>query len=118
MPTIPCNNVSNQCLPCSDSPIENLSAELPDPPTFLSVFDYPGPPPIDNLFASPGCLAWCFSTMSQTEADDCARNQAVLCAVGDSGSGPPGCGTGWCDPVQGDGYRQRTIFNSGPQSCT
>ena len=118
MPTIPCNNVSNQCLPCDDSPVENLSAELPDPPTFLSVFDYPGTPPIGNLFASPGCLAWCFSTVSQEDADDCARNSATSCAVTDGGSGDSGCRTGWCEPVQGDGYRQRTIFHSGPQSCT
>lgn len=118
MPTIPCNNIQNSCLPCLESPIENLSAELPDPPTFLSVFDYPGPPPLGNLFATPGCLSWCFSTVSQQDADDCSRNSAINCAVTDGGSGDSGCRTGWCAPVRGDGYSPRNVFHSGPQSCT
>lgn len=112
-----CDKVVNQCLPCNDFPIENLSAELPDAPTFLGIFTYPNQPPIGNLFIAKGCLGYVFSTISQEDADDKALQQAELCAWTDSGR-TDGCngGEGNCEPTI-TGFQPRGFFRSNEQVC-
>lgn len=90
MPTIPCQAVVN-CTPCFDEPISNLSNESPDQDRFISRFAFLNNiPPIrqypdfdaegGGIFLQVGCMRWCWSTISQADADDCAARQAVECA--------------------------------------
>jgi concanavalin A-like lectin/glucanase superfamily protein/putative Ig domain-containing protein len=91
MPTISCASAINQCLPCDDFPIVNNSNEAPDQDRYIGRFAFLNAiPPIRQLpdfddqgggiFLQVGCMRWCWSTVSQDEADDCARRQAVECA--------------------------------------
>lgn len=68
-----------KCFPCQDEPIENLSGEGPDNPSFLGVFRPPTIPRLSIPFESKGCVRWCFSEVSQEEADHCAELQALEC---------------------------------------
>ncbi len=79
------------CLPCNDFPIVNNSNEAPDQDRFLSRFAFLNAiPPIrqypdfddqgGGIFLQVGCMRWCWSTISQADADDCAARQAVECA--------------------------------------
>jgi hypothetical protein len=89
MPTIPCK-VSITC-PGSDSPISNFSSESPDVIDFGAmgfpiVFpDNPlgpdaGTDPIAPAWWALGCVAPCFSTVSQDAANECAAAQAYECS--------------------------------------
>lgn len=77
------------------SPIENLSAEGGDGPSFLG-YSFPwvdqnnpvdgtpddpfGPvPPIPPFYAAAGCASVCISSLSQEDADLCAARQAFIC---------------------------------------
>jgi hypothetical protein len=84
---IQCFKRINQCLPCNDDPILNISAEEPDHDRFISNISYFGPygpgatgPRIGQTFLNAGCKALCFSTESQEAADLCALMQAQQCA--------------------------------------
>lgn len=77
---IPCELVLKDCLPCNDSPIENLTAEDPDVDVFVGFRNFKGNPPLGVIYAQLGCLSICFSQVSQREADDCARRSSALCA--------------------------------------
>lgn len=79
MPNIPCQLTLRECLPCNDTPIENLSAEEPDVDVFIAFRDFRGNPPLGVTYAQIACKSICFSTVSQQEADDCALRQAQEC---------------------------------------
>jgi len=102
--------MSTQCCPvkslCIDpaSPIENFSSERPDPPLFIggnNGWDN-GPggfntPCICSPWISVGCLSFCFSTISQQDADLCAARQQLACDT-----------NGWPRPPGGP---QQTFLN-------
>lgn len=90
MPTIPCPTKID-CQPCQDEPILNVSAEQSDVDRYVSRFSFLNAiPPIrqypdfdeqgGGIFLQVGCMRWCWSTVSQDDADDCARRQAIECA--------------------------------------
>ncbi len=90
MPSIPCQTKID-CFPCFDEPIRNFSNESPDQDRFISRFAFLNAiPPIrqypdfdqegGGIFLQVGCMRWCWSTISQADADDCAARQAVECA--------------------------------------
>lgn len=76
---ITCELVLKECLPCNDDPIANISAEAPDVDVFIGFRDFSGRTPLGTVFGQLGCKAICFSTISQQDADDCARRQAQSC---------------------------------------
>ena len=92
MPTIPCPTKID-CQPCNDFPIINVSAETPDVDRFISRFSFLSVPPIRQypdfdmepgaagIFLQVGCMRWCWSTISQADADLCAARQALECAL-------------------------------------
>jgi putative Ig domain-containing protein/uncharacterized protein DUF5977 len=107
-----CDNKVNACLPCNDFPIENLSAESDDLPDFLGVYNLLDDPPIGTLWLRRGCKEWCFSTVSQAAADECATQQAQLCAW--NGGGGDGNGGFWREPPG----TPRIIYHSAAQNCS
>lgn len=68
MPVQICTNRVNECLPCNDSPIENLSAEGPDEPLFIGWQSNRRPIRIGELFSALGCQGWVYAS-TQEEAD-------------------------------------------------
>lgn len=108
----PCAKKVHSCLPCNDWPLLNLSAEGPDDPVKLAIVNWDPPPNIG--FKSQGCLNWCFSAISQADADACAAAQAIACADnsdGDLPGVPPG------QPVLPGGgyvYNDEQRFGCGP----
>jgi sugar lactone lactonase YvrE len=65
--------------PCNDSPVMNLSVETDDPINYPSI-RWPDIPP-DIYYKSLSCLNfWCYSLISQEEADLCAQRYADLCS--------------------------------------
>lgn len=78
MPRIYCPNTIKDCL-CEGDVFGNFSAEAPDKDRFLSVDFVTASPLLGNLFGSLGCKSWCWSTISQLDADNCAKAQATLC---------------------------------------
>jgi len=76
----PCPDELHGC-DCSEFPVRNFSMAESDTPIFFGHHDQP--PNIGTFFA-PGCLGLCESRVSQEEADECAADQAFLCAA------PPG----------------------------
>lgn len=92
MPVVPCPTKID-CFPCQDEPILNVSAEAIDVDRYLARFSFLNAiPPIrqypdfdeqgGGIFLQVGCMRWCWSTVSQDDADDCARRQAIECAFG------------------------------------
>jgi len=64
--------------PCNESPVMNLSMETDDPVTYVGM-RWPVPPP-DMIFSAKDCLGlWCYSLISQEDADLCAQRYADLC---------------------------------------
>lgn len=112
-----CQDAVN-CPDCEEFPIRNFSAEAPDQPVFVAGITFGGSPPIGNRYSRLSCLGLCTSTVSQEEADLCAEQAAQLCVWDGGTGGGGGDDGGWQAPVQGDGYRQRTIFGSAEQTCT
>jgi hypothetical protein len=111
MPSFPCPNKSICIDPAN--PIANLSAEAPDPNLFIGYNSFwAGPPPLDSIWTSTGCISQCVSTVSQLDADICAANQQITCTTQDGG--PGGDDNGWIDP--GTGKRYSLCFNS-DQTC-
>lgn len=110
MPTIPCENWVCGCQ--ADWPVENLSAERPDSPSFLAI-SWPRPPRRwGESFSSEGCLFWCYSDVSQVDADICALAQEALCG-GDNGGGTDGGNNGG-----GGGGPGGVSYASAAQSCS
>jgi len=106
-----CPNVVKACLPCDDEPVENLSAEATDAPDFLGINHFLGDPILGDSWQRRGCLDWCFSTISQEAADQCALEQAQLCTWDGAGGG--GNGGHWIDRTG----TPRLIFYSSVQTC-
>lgn len=99
------------CPDCLDFPIQNFSSEDADAPVFLGMWHFRDPPPHGWRYNRLGCLSLCESTVSQAVADQCAHDQAQLCAEdGDACSGGL-CGD-WERPVPGDGYEPVVMFSS------
>lgn len=72
----------DQCHPCAgEDPAANLSAEGPEPNVFVGTRIIFGVPPIGRVFTQQGCKRWCYSTVSQEDADACAASQAMECAT-------------------------------------
>lgn len=92
-----CIHEINECLPCNDSPVENLSAESLDLPTILGIATIPRDPPLGEPFSKLGCIGWCFSTISQADADECAAAQDPECPPPGTPD-PPDCPD--CDVYQ------------------
>lgn len=77
MPTQPCATKVDECLPCNDWPVENLTAEVEDFPTWLSLWQLPHEPLLG--FWAYGCFGWYFSELSQEHADSMAEAAAADC---------------------------------------
>lgn len=75
MPIIPCN-YQTDCIPCD--PVLDTQEGL-DAPRFLGLFRPPPTPRLSIPFEARGCVRWCFSEVSQAEADLCAQHQAEEC---------------------------------------
>lgn len=82
-----CALVLKQCLPCNDDPVANISAEAPDVDVFIGFRDFKWNPPLGVTYFQLGCKTFCFSTVSQQEADLCALRQAQSCVW--TGGKPP-----------------------------
>lgn len=84
MPLIPCPNSIKECLPCLDDPIRNISAEDPDVDRFIGVNNFfLTDVPLNHSFRQSACKKFCYSEVSQDEADDCARLAAQECVYDD-----------------------------------
>ncbi len=79
MPIIACPNALKECLPCNDDPVRNISAEDPDVDRFLGVHDLIIDHDFQNKYRQFACKTYCFSEISQEDADDCARRLALEC---------------------------------------
>ena len=73
---IPCENVSKDCLPCDDDPIENFTAEGPDSDRFLFLFRAHVVPPLGVVPGDVDRPGICYSELSLQDAEDCARQEA------------------------------------------
>lgn len=84
-----CPDVLNDCNPCAgEFPFANLSAELGEPYVFVSPHIIIRNPPLGRVFSQFGCKRWCYSTISQADADACAIAQATECATVTTGDPP------------------------------
>lgn len=79
MPTRDCDIVIN--CDCAENPFANLSAEQPEPYVFVSPHVILRNPPLGKTFQQLGCKRWCYSAISQADADACAVAQATECAT-------------------------------------
>lgn len=79
----PCVNKVDQCLPCDDSPVANLTAEGVDLPRYLGIKipakDVPISGDDDGDDWEFNCTMVCWATGSQELADLCAEWQASNC---------------------------------------
>jgi len=76
-----CDSSINACPPCTDDPVLNIASEGPDSDRFVFNIDLlGGGPQLNELFEQLGCFAWCWSEISQEDADLCAIMQAIQCA--------------------------------------
>lgn len=88
MPVIPCPNKIT--CECSDDPVKNLSSEDADVDRFIGIYDFRlTDVPLNDKFKQWACKEYCYSEVSQEEADDCARRRAMEC-VYDDVFPPPG----------------------------
>lgn len=85
---IPCALALKQCLPCNDDPIRNITAEAPDVDVFIGFRTFKWNPPLGVTYFQLSCTSFCFSTVSQLDADLCALRSAQEC-VYDGGEDPP-----------------------------
>lgn len=75
MPVSPCTHKSD-CTPCD--PVLDTQ-EAFDAPSFLGLVRVPKVPRLGENFSAQGCQRWCYSTVSQADADLCALQQAQFC---------------------------------------
>src|SRR5438477_7140453 len=113
--TFQCGQVIRDC-PCLDDPISNFSSEDADQPVFIAAVSWRDPPPLGQFFIDPACLGFCFSFVSQEEADLCALREAQLCVW--RGYGPPGVPTYPNYPPDFGSRARRPHFANTEQSCT
>lgn len=109
---IPCVNTLKQCLPCDDDPILNISAEDEDTDRFLFNFQTRQRPNLGFSFQSVGCKRFCYSEVSQLDADLCAILQVEECINDDWRSGGGGAGSPPF-PIP----RPPGLFFNSPQTC-
>lgn len=76
---IPCALALKDCLPCTDDPIRNITAEAPDVDVFIGFRDFKWNPPLGVTYFQLGCKNICFSDVSQEEANLCALQGAEDC---------------------------------------
>ena len=98
--------MSVPCTVCTDDPILNISAEDADSDPFLFNFDLIQRPPLTFQFSEIGCKRWCYSEISQTDADLCAIMQVIEC-INDT----------WQQPDGPNGIVPPLFFNT-LQSCS
>lgn len=92
----PCDN-SVTCFPCTgdySNPLANLSSEAPDNNIFISIFWPPFGPITPDHWRVNACVGFCESSISQADADDCARRKALECIPVDPN---PYCETPPCE---------------------
>lgn len=77
MPLIACPNKIT--CECSDDPVRNLSAEDPDADRHIGIYHRVITEDFQNKYLQFACKTYCFSEVSQEEADDCARRLAEEC---------------------------------------
>lgn len=75
----PCFVMSVPCQPCTDDPILNISAEDADSDRFVFNIDVLNDPKLNETFSQLGCFGWCYSEISQEDAELCAILQQVEC---------------------------------------
>lgn len=102
-----------------DSPFANLSAEDPDPIKFLGLSwgwngNYPW---LGSNWTRNSCLGICESTISQDDADACARRNNLLCLDGDWGPPPPHNGGSSGPPLIYKTGTPRIPVTNDPQTC-
>jgi hypothetical protein len=103
-----------------DFPLQNLTSERPDHELFIGIAWGPldsggSQPPIGSVWSARGCAFVCQSTISQEDADNCARQQAALCTWGtwDPGHPPPGPGGAGGPP-----HGPQTIYSNNLAQCS
>lgn len=99
----------------------------PDPDRFLSGNDNSFDPLLGQKFGALSCFGWCWSSVSQAEADLCAYTQQFLCTVDNGGGGGGGSGPGGSGPGPGPygnppfvdpNGNPAQVFPNAAQSCT
>lgn len=103
----------NDC-ECIDSVVENLTSEGGDADRFLSQEYFIGDNPLNRRFGQLGCLSWCFSEISQDDADDCAQRQAQECVYGSDEPQQPDQDPPPTEPP----YEPLVVYHNTRQSCT
>lgn len=114
MPTAACDH--RITCECSDDPIANYSAEAADTIKYRSLGFFNGTPPLGWSYAQLGCVRLCESTVSQQDADDCARRQAQECVwndFDDDPNHPPNCNPPCTSPPS-----TPTIYYNTAQVCS
>lgn len=79
---IPCAKGEKQCFPCEGDgslPYANLSSEAPDTNIWTSVQFRRKVNVTPNIWKRDTCVGFCESSVSQTDADDCAARRAEEC---------------------------------------
>jgi len=119
MAAILCQNKLTCCNP--DEAGENFSSAAPDVDRFLSGIGYRFRPPLGVTFGALSCVGWCWSTVSQAEADLCNLTAQQLCTE-DAGDGDPpgvpgGGGGGGNGPWRGPDGEPVALFSNTTQSC-
>lgn len=100
------------------NPYLNLSSEAPDVDLFIGNRPSINEPPLGSNWVAVGCLGFCFSSISQEDADLCAAQQAQLCAFNN-----------WPDDVPNPDFptnpdlppfipQDRPVFYNSAQSCS
>jgi len=87
MPIIACPNKIT--CECSDDPVRNLSAEDSDKDRHIGIYNLIILDDLQTAYQAFACKTYCYSEISQEEADDCARRAALECI----GELPPPVGT-------------------------
>lgn len=108
MPIIACPFSIKDC-PCDDDPIRNFSAELADQDRNIGIFNFQlADVPLGWRFSQGGNKAVCFDEVSQDDADDCAKREAMEEVFEDM-----------TEPdAEGDGQQPVTLFYNSPQTGT
>ncbi len=80
MPLIACPaSIRPDICPCSDDPVRNLSAEDADRDRYIGIQNLIIQNDLQFAYQAFACKTYCYSTVSQEEADDCARRAALEC---------------------------------------
>lgn len=101
---------------CVDDPISNFSSEGADVIKYRSLGFFNGVPRLGWTWAQLGCVGLCESTVSQEDADDCARRQQQECVWKTwdiDFKHPVGCNPPCTSPPQAP-----TIFYNTAQMCS